>query len=118
MTAWVIAETGAFVVAPTAALTLTVAGTRACLVAVTRARGRQRQRQRPIAQPRQLAGQPVMLLAAPVAAPAAELVPVTVGTMPQARPGPPRSWRVRTWGGLPAVFWRVVITLIPGRGLA
>ena len=59
-----------------------------------------------------------MLLAAPVAAPAAELVPVTVGTMPQARPDPPRSWRMRTWGGLPAVFWRLVITLIPGRGLA
>src|SRR6202161_2358782 len=38
--------------------------------------------------------------------------------MPQARPGPPRSWRMRTWGGLPAVFWRLVITLIPGRGLA
>ena len=116
MTAWVIAETGAFVAAPTAALTLTVAGTRACLVAVTRARGRQRQR--PIAPPRQLAGQPVMLLAAPVAAPAAELVPVTVGTMPQVRPGRLRSWRMRTWGGLPAVFWRLVITLIPGRGLA
>src|ERR1700689_1939545 len=98
MTAWVIAETGAFVVAPTAALTLTVAGSRACLVAVPRARGRQRQR--PIAPPRQLAGQPVMLLAAPVAAPAAELVPVTVGTMPQARPGPPGPWRVRTWGGV------------------
>ena len=127
MTAWVIAETGAFVVAPTAALTLTVAGTRACLRAITRARGHQRQST--IALPRQGVGQPVFLLAAPVAAPAAELVPaaelpaaelvpVTVGTVPQARPGPPRSWRMRTWGGLPSVFWRLVITLIPGRGLA
>src|ERR1700689_5817524 len=102
MTAWVIAETGAFVVAPTAALTLTVAGTRACLRAVTRARGHQRQST--IALPRPGAGQPVFLLAAPVAAPAAELVPaaelpaaelapVTAGSMPQARPRPPRSWR-------------------------
>jgi predicted MFS family arabinose efflux permease len=137
MTAWVIAETGALVVAPTAALTLGVAGARACLGAITRARGRQRRS--PIAQPRQLGGQPVLLLAAPVATvtaelvpptaelvpptaelvpPTAELVPVAAGAVAQAHPGRPRTPRTRTWGGLPAVFWRLVITLVPGRGLA
>jgi Major Facilitator Superfamily len=128
MTAWVIAETGALVAAPTAALTLSVAGVRACLGAVNRAR--RRQRASPIDRPHQRAGQPVLLLAAPVAelapapaaelapAPAAELVPVTFGTVPQARAGRLRAWRTRTWGGLPNVFWRLVITLVPGRGLA
>jgi Major Facilitator Superfamily len=163
VTAWVIAETAALVAAPTAALTLSVAGARACLAAVNRARGRQRRS--PIARPRERADQPVLLLAAPVAellpapvaellpapvaelvppaaelvpapaaelvpapaaAPAAELVPVpaaalvpaTVGTVTQARPGRLRAWRARTWGGLPNVFWRLVITLVPGRGLA
>jgi hypothetical protein len=178
VTAWVIAETGALVAAPTAALTLGVAGTRACLGAVTRARGRPRQS--PIPQPRQPAertvpflaapvavldaeaapvaasdtDQPVLFLAAPVAmpdtdvapvaasdtdqpvlflagpvagpdtgagpvpAPAAELVPAAVGTGPPVRPGRLRAWRTRTWGGLPNVFWRLVITLVPGRGLA
>jgi hypothetical protein len=130
VTAWVIAETGALVAAPTAALTLSVAGARACLGAVTRARGRQRRS--PIAQPAQRVSQPALFLAAPVAAPAAELVPMTaelvpvtaelvpmtVGTAPQARRGRVRAWRARTWGGLPDVFWRLVITLMPGRGLA
>ena len=144
MTAWVIAETGALVAAPTAALTLGVAGARACLRAITRARGRQRWS--PVAQPRPRAGQPVFLLAAPVAtaaaelvapaaelvapaaelvAPAAELVPPAAelvapaaGAVAQAHPGRPRTSRTRTWGGLPNVFWRLVITLVPGRGLA
>jgi hypothetical protein len=130
VTAWLIAETGALVAAPTAALTLSVAGARVCLGAVTRARGRQRRS--PIAQPAQRVSQPALFLAAPVAAPlaelvppvaelvpvAAELVPVAVGTAPQARPGRVRAWRARTWGGLPDVFWRLVITLVPGRGLA
>jgi MFS family permease len=116
MTAWAIAETGAFVAAPTAVLTLTVAGARACLIAVNRARARKRRS--PMAPPRQPAGEPVLLLAAPVAVLEAELVPVTVGIVPQARPGRLRAWRMRTWGGLPSVFWRLVITLVPGRGLA
>jgi hypothetical protein len=168
VTAWAIAETGALVAAPTAALTLSVAGVRACLGPVARARGRQRRS--PIAQPSQRADQPVLFLAAPVAElippvaelvppmaelvpavaelvpptaelvrpaaelvpatvdlvspaaelvpAAAELVPATVGTVPQARPGRLRAWRARTWGGLPNVFWRLVITLVPGRGLA
>ena len=163
MTAWVIAETGALVAAPTAALTLGVAGARACLGAITRARGRQRRS--PVAQTRQRAGPPVLLLAAPVATataelvpptaelvpptaelvplaaelvpptaelvpptaelvpPTAELVPVAAGAATQAHPGRPRTSRprtsrTRTWGGLPAVFWRLVITLVPGRGLA
>jgi MFS family permease len=143
VTAWVIAETGALVAAPTAALTLGVAGARTCLGAVTRARGRQRrspiaQPRRPVGQPRQPAGQPAFFLAAPVAADAelvpataelvpaaaelvpatAELVPASVGTVPRVRPGRLRAWRARTWGGLPNVFWRLVITLVPGRGLA
>jgi Major Facilitator Superfamily len=116
VTAWVIAETGALVAAPTAALTLSVAGARACLGAVTRVRGRQRRS--PIARPRPRAGQPAFFLAAPVAAPTAEPVPAATGTVPQARPGRLRAWRGRTWGGLPKVFWRLVITLVPGRGLA
>jgi MFS family permease len=162
VTAWVIAETWALVAAPTAALTLGVAGVRACLGTGTRARGRQRRS--PIARPRQPAGQPVLLLAAPVAeapaaeapaaegpaaegpaaegpaaegpaaegpaaegpaaegpaaeGPAAEPVPATTLTVPQTRPGRLRAWRARTWGGLPNVFWRLLITLVPGRGLA
>jgi hypothetical protein len=168
MTAWMIAETGALVAAPTAALTLGVAGARACLGAVTRAR--RRQRRSPIARPRQRVGEPVLLLAAPVAelvlpaadlvapvaelvlpaadlvapaaelvapaaelvapaaelvapaaelvAPAAELIPAAAFTVPHARPGRLRAWRARTWGGLPNVFWRLLITLVPGRGLA
>jgi MFS transporter len=150
VTAWVIAETGALVAAPTAALTLGVAGVRACLGAVTRARGRQRRS--PVAQPPQPVAQPAFFLSAPVAADAellpataellptaaelvpattelvpvtaelvpvtAELVPASVGTVPRARPGRLRAWRARTWGGLPSVFWRLVITLVPGRGLA
>jgi hypothetical protein len=144
VTAWVIAETGALVAAPTAALTLGVAGARACLGAVTRARGRQRRS--PITRPRERVGQPVPFLAAPVAVPAAELVPVapelvpvaaglvpvaaqlvpvaaelvplTGSIVPLARPGRLRAWRARTWGGLPNVFWRLLIALVPGRGLA
>ena len=143
MTAWVIAETGALVAAPTAALTLGVAGVRACLGAVTRARGRTRSQvarpSQPVAQPSQPVVQPAFFLSAPVAAdvellpptaqllPAAtaelvpastELVPAGGGTGPRARPGRLRAWRARTWGGLPNVFWRLVITLVPGRGLA
>jgi hypothetical protein len=106
VTAWVIAETGALVAAPTAALTLSVAGARACLGAVTRVRGRQRQS--PIARRRLRAGQSALFLAAPVAAPAAELVPPTVGTVPQARPGRLCAWRARTWGGLPNADFRGV----------
>jgi MFS family permease len=116
VTAWVIAETGAYVAAPTAALTLGVAGARACLRAVTRIRGHQRRS--PTALPSPRVSQPVLLLAAPVAAPAGELVPAAAGTVPQAGPGRLHAWRVRTWGGLPGVFWRLVITLVPGRGLA
>jgi Major Facilitator Superfamily len=137
VTAWVIAETGALVAAPTAALALSVAGARACLGAVTRVRGRQRRSL--IARPRPRADQPAFFLAAPVAAPAAELVPATAklvpptaklvpataklvpatpGAVPQGRPGRLRAWRARTFGGLPNVFWRLVITLVPGRGLA
>jgi predicted MFS family arabinose efflux permease len=151
MTAWMIAETGAFVAAPTAALTLGVAGARACLGVITRARGRQRRS--PIAEPRQRAGQPVFLLAAPVAtataellpptaellpptaellppagellpptaellSPAAELVPMAAGAVARAHPDRPHTSRTRTWRGLPSVFWRLVITLVPGRGMA
>ena len=116
MTAWVIAETGALVGAPIAALTLGVAGARACLGAVIRVRGRQRRS--PIARPGLRAGQPALVLAAPVAAAAADLVPATAVTVLQAGPGRLRAWRARTWGGLPNVFWRLVITLVPGRGLA
>jgi predicted MFS family arabinose efflux permease len=161
MTAWVIAETGALVAAPTAALTLGVAGVRACLGAINRARGRQHRS--PITRPPQRIGQPVLLLAAPVAElapPTAELIPATAElvpataelvpataelvpataelvpataelvpataelvpaipmTVPQARPGRPPTPRTPTWGGLPKVFWRLVITLVPGRGLA
>jgi hypothetical protein len=129
VTAWVIAETGALVAAPTAALTLGVAGVRACLGAATRAR--ERRRRIPIAQPPQPAEQPAFFFAAPVAAdaellpPPAELLPATAGllparagSVPQTGPGRLRAWRARTWGGLPRVFWRLVITLIPGRGLA
>ena len=86
MTAWVIAETGALVAAPTAALALSVAGARACLGAVTRVRGRQRRSL--IAQPRPRADQPAFFLAAPVAAPAAELVPATTELVPDRRAGP------------------------------